>query len=196
MLFLKRGGMAIPAWEDDIDEFKKMKQGQLFDCKTKRVSDRSLRHLRLYWGGLIQLTLQYWEPDHGTITPGEQACVDNVIAYIERLGKSPGSLQIAKAEALEEINKIRRFKYEIPAKQKQHLHDWILEQLNMYELYQTPEGVRKKLQSISFINMTQSAFDEYYSLAFGICWRQVMQRISDSEEQFQEQVILQMSSMG
>lgn len=194
--FFKRGGMAIPYMEDDIAAFRKMPQGQAFTTEAVRVTDRSLKQMGLYWGGLLELALTYWEPDIGCLTPGEIGCVDRVIAYIEKIGERPGSLQEAKKFALEEISRVRRHKYEIPSKTKRHLHDWILEQLDMYDLYQTPEGIRKKLKSISFRNMNQSDFYYFYTCAFGVVWTLVMSKIYETEGDFQEAVIFQLTEMG
>lgn len=196
IMFVKKGGMAFPYFEEDIKAFRKLPQGQPFSATVIRVNERSLQQMRLYWGGLLELALPYWDPDVGCITKGERAVVDRVIKYIETLGKQPGSLQEAKEAALEEVNNIRRHKYELPSKTKEHLHDWIKEQLNMYDLYNTPEGPMKKLKSISFKNMTQADFYYFYTCAFGVVWTLIMSKIYDSEDELKQGVIAQLAEMG
>lgn len=194
--FIKKGGGAWPYMEEDIAAFRKMRQGQPFNAEVIQMSDRSLKQMGLYWAGLLELALPYWEPDVGCLTPGEIGCVDRVIDYIEKIGQRPGSLQVAKQEAMDEISRVRRHKYEIPSKTKRHLHDWILEQLNMYDLYQTPEGIRKKLKSISFRNMNQADFYYFYTCAFGVVWTLVTSKVYETENDFQEAVIIQLTEMG
>jgi hypothetical protein len=53
----------------------------------------------------------------------------------------------------------------------------------------------KQPKSISFHAMTQTEFADFYQRAFNVCWRFVMSRHFESEQEAQR-VIDQLSSMG
>jgi len=48
-----------------------------------------------------------------------------------------------------------------------------------------PDGVKKVVRSISFDKMSQEEFNVYYLRAFDVCWRMVLSRQFDDEEQAQ-----------
>jgi len=64
----KIGSNLVPATAADIEALNGIKSGQNFRVEITRISDRSMAHHRLYWGGLVRLVADYWEPESGLIS--------------------------------------------------------------------------------------------------------------------------------
>ena len=53
-------GALRPASAADQEHMGKFKTGQAVRVSVTQIKSRSLQHHRLYWGGLIELAMDYW----------------------------------------------------------------------------------------------------------------------------------------
>jgi len=68
MLVKGQDGALRPASAADQDHMGKFKTGQAVRVSVTQIKSRSLQHHRLYWGGLIELAMDYWEPTGGLVS--------------------------------------------------------------------------------------------------------------------------------
>lgn len=61
------------------------KLGQSFKVPMTQQSPRSLAYHKRYWGGLLSLTLQYWQPDSAMTTEAEAKHGKGLLPRIQRL---------------------------------------------------------------------------------------------------------------
>jgi hypothetical protein len=190
MLVRKKGGMLFPVMDDDKEKLRGVPKDQVFKIALVRQSQRSLKHHQLYWSGLIGLVSQYWAPETGTISPTERAVVFKFAGYLSGFTNDgdPEWLTQAGNQFLQALARSRADKMDTPEPNRQAIHDWIKEELNLYELYLTPSGWKKKLKSINFNAMTQDEFNEFYKNAFSLAWRFILSRHFESEDAAQNAV--------
>ncbi len=176
----------VPATEHDHELVRaSYKLGQPVRTSCKRMSNRSLQHHRLYFGGLIGLVKDYWEPQSGLIHPAESITVRNFCAYLQHKGIALSANQINALhdDFFDALNQRRIDKLinPVPASTAE-IHRWIKIECGYFDVIRLPNGaIEKVAQSISFAKMTQGEFNEFYKVAFGVCWRFVLSRHFDNE---------------
>lgn len=189
-------GTLMPAANIDIEILSNWKVGSAYKVKAIKMNPRALDFHRLYWAGLIGLTLDYWEPAGGLIGPSERKAVDSFVRFIEvKQGcESPG-LHNAKNSYFEHLVSSRSEKVEVPHKSKESLHEWIKEEVGLYDLVLTPKGTKRVTKSINFNAMSEEQFRAFYKKAFTVCWNFILTKTFDNEAQA-EQAINQLIAMG
>lgn len=187
------GGAWVPATEHDAQISNKLKGARRFS--TVQLRPRSLIHHRLYFGGLLKLTLDYWEPRGGLISPSEIDTLRKFSRWLDAKSGQTGAVHNACKEFLTELNDRRAQTIEAPHKTTEALHEWVKVEAGYYDLIITPAGVKKKARSINFNSMDQVAFNTYYREAFNVCWRLVLSRTFNNEDEAQ-QAIDQLLAIG
>jgi hypothetical protein len=197
ILAVKRGDTLVPYRDEDREALSKYKDGDVLKVRIFKMLARSLKQLNLYWGGLIKLALDYWQPTAGMITPSEIAIVKSFARDMEKATNlERGALDDFAADFIERVKKRRIDKIEAPAKNKEALHDWVKEQLGYWIIEITPTGYFKRLKSISVDKMSQEEFDKFYREAFDLIWNFVMVQVFESKEQVQDAVVARLLEMG
>lgn len=194
---IKNGGLLYPYLEKDKERMRLVPKNQPFRCTLVRQSKRSVQMNKLYWGGLIKLALDYWEPEAGCVSPNEEAMVSGFAKFLAKEAKiDPAGMTAAKDAYLKKIKSSRTRMYEAPDKDPEHIHKWIKEELGMYELILTPNGWTKVLKSVNF-NAMPGQFDYmvFYTGAFNVVWKFLLSRKFESEAEAQN-VISQLVAMG
>lgn len=187
--FYKRGGALWALRREDQEAFAGFKQGTVFDGDLTRQSERSLKHHQMYFAGLLELAMTYWEPTGGTISPSEEAILNMFCKRVEKVSEQPGALQEAKCEFLEALSQHRAEQYEAPNKSKAALHFWVKMEAGYYDLVDTPSGVKKIVKSINFNAMSsQKDFSVFYKAAFDVIWKFILSRTFSNEAEAQEAV--------
>lgn len=183
----------VPATDHDAEQMKLIKGPTKFSAVKQ--SARSLQHHRLYWGGLLRLTFDYWEPDTGLLSPSEIATLDKFSRWLDAQSGQTGAISTACELFKCELIQSRASKIETPQKSIQALHDWVKVEAGHFDLVMTPVGIKKNPRSINFNAMGQEEFNEFYKRAFSVCWRFVLSRTFESEQEA-ENVINQLMMMG
>lgn len=196
MILIKRmDGSFLPATEEDQAQAKKWKAGKAVKFKATQQSDRSLQHHRLYFGGLLRLAFDYWEPENGLLAPSEIATLDKFTAFLGGYGGDEMALNNARNAFIEQLTQSRAGKMQAPEKSMDALHEWVKVEAGWCELEQTPKGIRKVARSINFNAMSKEQFEEYYKAAFSVCWRFILSRTFTNESEA-DSAINQLIHMG
>ena len=200
-LTVKRiGDNLVPVDKSDVEALSGVKQGQGFRVEMTKVSDRSIKHHRLYWGGLIRLVADYWEPDSGLISVYDKKVMKGLIDWVSTNGGDSKPIEdIIRLYLDERADKIKQHlpEHDKAAATLHSIHEWIKEEANYYDAVLTPTGVKKKLRSINFNAMrSEEEFNEFYKAAFSVCWRYVLSKAQFSSMEEAENIALEMSRMG
>ncbi|EGR3070281.1 hypothetical protein DMW20_12025 [Vibrio parahaemolyticus] len=198
VLIKRSDGTWCAATEADNDLANKYKVGAGVRFKPTKLKERSLKYHNMYFGGLLKLTLDYWEPVGGLVSAQEEAIIWKFSNYIARLSNSTGTNSViaeCTKEYIEQLETSRSVHITPPHKSIDMLHDWVVEKAGYYELIITPEGIRKRRHSINFNAMDSDKFHAFYKKAFNVCWSFVLSQRFESQEQVQN-VVDQLSSMG
>jgi hypothetical protein len=159
-------------------------------------SERSVEHHQLYWAGLIELALSYWEPSAGCVSPNEEAVLSGFTKFLSKAGSIDlDALETVKTAYIDRIKSSRAHKHDAPEKTKAQIHRWVKEQTGYYDLQLTPTGWVKKVQSINFNAMNQEEFNVFYKAAFSCIWKFVLSHKFSTEKEA-EDVINELSRMG
>lgn len=194
---IKRGGAVWPVDNVDKESFRNLKQGQAVKISLVRQSARSIDHHRLYWGGLVRLIADYWEPSAGAITPNEVGVVNAFSRFLSSgMNEDAGdAIEVAKEAFMVRLRETRAAQIDTGETSLQDIHDWIKGELQMYDLFQTPSGFQKRLKSINFNAMSQEEFNVFYKKAFDVAWRFVLSRKFENESDA-ESAVAQLMEMG
>lgn len=184
---IRNGTMFIPADDSDFEIMKSIKAGQPLKVQVRLQSARSLQHHRLFFA-LLSLTLEYWDEAGSLLSPAEVHSLNNFVAWIESQGGQTGAIERAKEIYLQELHERRSARIEPPKKSVESLLLWVKDKVGHVDLLMTPEGVKRVPRSINFNAMSQEEFNEFYKQAFSVCWRFVMSRHFNSEQEARDVV--------
>lgn len=180
---IKTDGALVPYMEQDREKLAAVKQGQPFRITATRQSRRSVQHNRLYWGGLIRLLEDYWHPAAGCISPNEEAILASFCRFVAKQVPVGEAMETVRQAFTERLRASRAERLGTPAVDRQAIHDWIKEELGMFDLYLTPSGWKKKLRSTNFNSMDQWTFTLFYAAAFNVAWKFILSRqFTDPQE--------------
>lgn len=194
-LVKRADGALMPAANIDIEIVSNWKVGSAYKVNAIKMNPRALEFHRLYWAGLIGLTLEYWQPAGGLIGPSEKKVFQGLVAYGERQGiNSEGLKQFINMYA-QDLKSRRAGNVEVPHKSKEALHEWIKEETGLYDLVLTPNGTKRVTKSINFNSMKEEDFRAFYKKAFSVCWSFILTKTFDDPEQA-ENAINQLIAMG
>lgn len=194
-LVKREDGALIPAANIDFEIASNWKVGAAYKVKAIKMNPRALGFHRLYWSGLVALTLDYWEPAGGLIGPSEKKVLSGLIEYGRKTGINSDGLGQFIKHYVNDLKKSRSGKVEVPHKSKDSLHEWIKEEVGLYDLVLTPKGTKRVTKSINFNSMSEEEFRAFYKKAFTVCWNFILTKTFDDPEQA-ENAINQLLTMG
>ncbi len=182
---------------DSQDIYEQYEVNEPLNITVTAQSDRSIRHNRLYWGGLVRLMEDYWQVRGGLLHKEETAIIQ---MFVERMSAKYGKgliddgrdflIKLAQKRA-EKITPVEPSKAQI----QEEIHEYIKTEIGAYETIQGHSGARKVTKSTSFAKMTQEEFNEFYKAAFTVCWNRILSSKFESEAQAQK-AIDQLMGMG
>lgn len=184
LMMICNGRALVPATEHDHALMRaNYKIGQAVKTETKRQYDRSLQHHRLYFGGLLGLVKDYWEPETGLIQPIERRVVDSLLHYLKRHNISNQAIDTLGNGFLHDLQRRRALKMTAPMPvSTAQIHRWIKLECGYFDVVRLPDGsLDREAKSISFAKMTQTEFNEFYKAAFSVAWRFVLSRHFECE---------------
>jgi hypothetical protein len=186
IMMVKTAGNGLqPATAKDADEYGKIKIGQPVRVALTQVKQRSLKWHKMYWGGLLQLAMDAWEPQGGLISSTEKSTLNNFADWLDAKSGNSGAIKAACNAFMDELAQRRSQRIDTPSKSIEALHRWVKAESGLYDLEMTPAGVRKVERSINFNSMDADEWQEFYKQAFGVCWRFILSRSYGSEEELQ-----------
>ncbi|EMK3412188.1 DUF1367 family protein [Vibrio parahaemolyticus] len=198
-VLIKQGdGSWLPATDFDYDETKQYKIGTGVRFKATKLKGRSLKYHNMYFGGLLKLTLDYWEPCGGLVSMQEEKVIWRFVNYIAKLtndAKNNNIIATCATEYIEGLERSRSTHITPPNKTIDMLHEWVVEKAGFYDLIITPEGIKKRRHSINFNAMDSEKFHKFYKAAFNVCWTFVLSHKFANEDEAQN-VVDQLSSMS
>lgn len=188
-------GSLRPATAYDQEQVNKVKAGHGIKVKMVSVKPRSLEHHKLYFGGLLALALDYWEPKGGLISPAEIYTLNRFADWLDTHGGNTGAIRRAASEYLADLKNRRADKIEVPEKSIEDLHEWVKREAGYFTYCQTPSGLSKKTISINFNAMDQDQFMVFYKAAFAVVWKFILSRTFQDEVEV-ENTLNQLMAMG
>ena len=190
-------GNLIPATAYDAELLSGLKAGKLYKVEVKRQSDRSYQHHKMFFGGLVPLAYEYWQPTGGMTGKAERDTVNWVIRDLCRQSGTDESVLLGYAAvSLEKLAAGRADKYGAAALSLEAFRKELTVQAGYFDIYETPWGIRKEAKSISFHNMDQTEFNGFYKNCFQVAWNMMLQSVYDSEEAAQQAAVQKMLEVG
>ncbi|WP_315360721.1 DUF1367 family protein [Neisseria bacilliformis] len=175
-------GTLAAATAADAEILRGLKAGKAYRVKVTQLSGRSYRHHKLFFGGLLPLAYEYWQPTGGLVTQGERAMVQRFAQRLEAMHESGGLfLEFAETFVLGVARK-RGEKVGAVLQSMEAFRKWLTIEAGYFDVYETPSGIRKEAKSISFAQMGQEEFDAFYRACFDVAWNMMLSAKFDSEE--------------
>jgi hypothetical protein len=195
VLVKSQDGSLRPATQADQELMSQFKLGQPVRVQVTKMKQRSLPMHRMYFGGLLELACDYWEPKGGLIGSMEVSTLKRFADWLDCKGGNSGSIRRACKVFLSELMDSRAKHIDAPEKSKQALHEWVKIEAGYFRYELSPTGIRKVPLSINFNAMSQDDFNLFYKAAFTVVWNFILSRCFDDEAQA-EQAVNQLLSMG
>lgn len=181
-------GSLRPVTQTDQDLVKSWKLGQGVRVKAVMLKPRSIQHHRMFFGGLLGLTMEYWEPSGGLITPAERKTLSGFASWLDKQGGNTGAVRRAQDEYLRQLNERRSEQIQAPEKSLDALLEWLKLEVGHYDMVETPVGIMKRTKSINFNSMDQDQFRDFYKRCFSVVWRFVLSKTFSTEQEAQAAV--------
>ena len=188
-------GTLAAATAADAEILRSLQAGKAYRVKVTQMSSRSLRHHRLFFGGLLPLAYEYWQPTGGLVTQGERAMVQRFAQRLEAMHESGGLFLEFAEEFVLGVAKKRGEKVGAVLQSMEAFRKWLTVEAGYYDVYETPAGIHKEAKSISFAQMDQEAFNEFYRACFQVAWNMMLSSKFESEEAA-ERAAMEMMEMG
>ena len=176
-------GTLAAATAADAEILRSLQAGRAYRVKVTQLSGRSYRHHKLFFGGLLPLAYEYWQPTGGLVGKAERETVQWVVRNMARqTGANEAVLQEAAEQFLQTLARLRAEKYGAVLQSMEAFRKWLTVEAGYFDVYETPAGIRKEAKSISFAQMDQEAFDAFYRACFDVVWNMMLSAKFPSEE--------------
>ena len=194
----RQGDGFFPAEEIDRQCLSSYQDNQPVLIEISKVTQRDMDRHRKYWGGLVKLVAQHWEPKNKLVLKYERSVLNQMIDFVTNQGQPTDALSVViDAFIGYRVKQAQALHIEHSAKEVlESIHEWIKEEAGYFDLVVTPTGVKRKVRSISFAKMpSQEAFEEFYSKAFDVAWRYVLVNVGYKSQEEAQEMALRMLSM-
>ena len=179
-------GTFIPATTSDAELLGCLKAGHPYKVEVKKMSNRSYQHHKLFFGGLLPLAYQYWQPTGGLITEVEKKLIESFAKRLEAMHDSGGLFIEFAGEFLQTVAQKRGEKIGAVLQSMEAFRKWLTIEAGYFDVYETPTGIRKEAKSISFVNMEQEEFNAFYKNCFEVAWNMMLSgKFADEEAALQ-----------
>lgn len=179
---LLKAGSGLYKTATDLDAEELSKYGAMLSVEVRSARQRSVKHHRLFYGGLLRLAFDYWQPEGGLVSPAERHAVDSFCDYLGQFTGDPEAIRLAGERFFADLSKKRSDKIDVPNKSIEAFLDWVKVEAGHFDYVQTPTGLKKVPKSISFASMSQDDFNEFYKKAFNVVWSFILSRTFHSEQ--------------
>lgn len=175
-------GTLAAATVADAEILRSLKAGKAYRVKVTRLSNRSYQHHKLFFGGLLPLAYEYWQPTGGLVTQGERLMVQRFAQRLEAMHESGGLFLEFAEEFVLGVAKKRGEKVGAVLQSMEAFRKWLTIEAGYYDIYETPAGIRKEAKSISFAQMDQEAFNDFYRACFQVAWNMMLSTKFENQE--------------
>ena len=175
-------GTFIPATSYDSELLAELKAGKPYKVEVKQMSNRSYQHHKLFFGGLLPLAYQYWQPTGGMVTDSEKAMVKSFAKRLESMHNSGGLFLEFAEEFVQTVAQKRGEKIGAVLQSMEAFRKWLTMEAGYFDVYETPTGIRKEAKSISFASMEQEEFNAFYKNCFQVAWNMMLLGKFENEE--------------
>lgn len=193
---IKQNGTLTPATVADQEKLATLSHGQHVIGSLKSSKSRSLKWHRMYFGGLLKLALDYWEPKGGYISKQEKDFAVGLVEFLESNNLDASPYKFIMTEYMKDLRATRKQEIPTPNKSVKHLHEWVKEECGHYDYILTPDGIKKEPKSINFNTMSHEEWQEYYKKAFNVVWKLVLSNVYKGDMQACEKAINELLNMG
>ena len=187
-LIKQHDGSLRPATTYDSELLSKYRLGDPVKAVVKKVKPRSLQHHKLFFGGLLGLVMDYWEPGNDFISPGERRTLERFADWLDSKGGNSGAIRRAAEVFFDQTNKSRSRSVEAPNVSINSLLSWVKINVNHVDIERRPDGIHKVPRSINFNAIGQDEFNEFYKAAFSVCWKFVLSKSFENEDDAQKAI--------
>lgn len=173
-------GVLIPATPESRDFLRdKCKPGTVLVADFRKPRNSAF-HRKFF--ALLNLGFEYWEPTGGAISANERTLVNGYAKYLAKFGGNESALLNAAEEYLELVANRRITNGSISAcKSFDAFRSWVTIEAGHYDAIELPDGTLRKFpRSISFSNMEDLEFQQFYKAALDVIWRWILARIFKS----------------
>ena len=157
-------GAFRPATEHDLELSGSLKNGKGYTVKITQKSNRSYQHHKLFFGGLLALAFDYWQPTGDMVGKNEHDTVQWIVRHMAKAAGADEAVLLEYAESsLKTLSAKRAEQYGTGESNREAFREWLAIEAGHFEIVQTPSGSLKRAKSISFANMGQEEFNQFYS---------------------------------
>ena len=188
-------GTLAAATAADAEILRSLQAGKAYRVKVTQMSSRSYQHHKLFFGGLLPLAYEYWQPTGGLVTQGERAMVQRFAQRLEAMHESGGLFLEFAEEFVRMVAAKRGEKIGAVLQSMEAFRKWLTIEAGYFDVYETPDGYRKEAKSISFHSMGQEEFNRFYRDCFQVAWNMMLSSRFESEEEAQR-AAMEMMEMG
>ncbi|MFL0806728.1 MAG: DUF1367 family protein [Oceanobacter sp.] len=179
----------LPVIPFDQSKYDGIKMGETVKVTLTAQSERHIRFHNLYFGGLLELAADYFEPRGGLVSREEREFLKNFIRFLEHAaGAEQPGLRRAYGKFMATARASRASKVAQPELKRHELidelHRWVKEESGLYDVIETPSGCHKRLGSIRFNRMSEEEFDVFFRGAYNVIWRFLLSRKFKTQEEF------------
>ena len=189
-------GTLAPVSSFDVEAISKLKPAQGYRVTVTQLSERALKHHRLFFAGLLELALEYWEPGGGLIQPSERNILKMFCKRLEANTGNEGKIWAYGKQFLQSLQRKRAGQFQPHSKRKEDLLYWLKMEVGHVDKIQTPTGVILRPKSINFNSMPQEEFDVFYKQCYNVCWNMILNKVFNGDQDECDRVINQLLSMG
>lgn len=180
---VKTGKALIPATDADAETIAKLKNGSTY--KASIVAPRNLRfHRKLF--SLLNLTFEYWQPE-SMVMEIERATVARFCKYLINHDVSVDAVYVLKAGFLHDLEFNRQ--HSEAGKDFESFREWITVKAGFFNLINSPAGPRKVAKSISFAQMDDVEFSDFYRQILNVCWDLALRKIFNNQDELAKQLL-------
>ena len=188
-------GTLAAATAADAEILRGLQAGKAYRVKVTQMSSRSYQHHKLFFGGLLPLAYEYWQPSGGLVTDGEQKLISGFARRLEAMHSSGGLFLEFADEFVRMVAAKRGERIGAVLQSMEAFRKWLTIEAGYFDIYETPNGYRKEAKSISFHSMGQEEFNRFYRDCFQVAWNMMLSSKFESEEAA-ERAAMEMMEMG
>jgi hypothetical protein len=180
---VKTGKALLPATDADAEIVSKLKNGSTY--KASIVAPRNLRfHKKTF--ALLNLSFEYWQPE-SMVAEVERATIERFGKYLINHGVSTEAVYALKAGFLNELEFNRQ--HSEAGKDFESFRAWVTVKAGFFNLINSPAGPRKVPKSISFAQMDDVEFSDFYRQILNVCWELCLHKIFNNQDELAKQLL-------
>ena len=191
--FINTIGGLVPLTEDDRERKKRWKLGAVISADFKQVRD-PVKHRKFF--ALLNLAYDYYEPTGGLLTSAEKNIANMIFKELDAQTQDRGVILDWGKMYLDKLQQSRRSKVEDIHKALEPFRKEMIIASGYYDLVETPTGVVKVARSMSFANMAETEFQEFYKAMFNTLWRFVLSTHFATEQEAEQAAMKMLEFAG